>query len=94
MDFINQVGDIKLDLNIEYCIYLFWKLNGVVFVDVGNIWIICDDFGQEGGLFKFNEFYKQIVVVYGLGICFDLDYLILCFDGGMKVINFVEIGKK
>ena len=76
MDFINQAGDIKLDLNIEYRTHLFWKLNGAAFVDAGNIWTIRDDSGQEGGLFKFNEFYKQIAVAYGLGIRFDLDYLI------------------
>jgi hypothetical protein len=29
-----------------------------------------------------------------LGIRFDLDYLILRFDGGMKAINPVETGKK
>lgn len=62
-------------------------------MDAGNIWTIRDDSGQEGGLFKFNEFYKQIAVAYGLGIRFDLDYLILRFDGGMKAINPVETGK-
>lgn len=94
MDFINQAGDIKLDLNIEYRTHLFWKLNGAAFVDAGNIWTIRDDSGQEGGLFKVDEFYKQIAVAYGLGIRFDLDYLILRFDGGMKAINPVESGKK
>ena len=42
---------------------------------------------------KFNKFYKQIAVAYGLGIRFDLDYLILRFDGGMKAINPMETGK-
>ncbi|MDE5676574.1 BamA/TamA family outer membrane protein [Phocaeicola sp.] len=93
MDFINQAGDIKLDLNVEYRTHLFWKLNGAAFVDAGNIWTIREDSGQEGGLFKLNEFYKQIAVAYGLGIRFDLDYLILRFDGGMKAINPVETGK-
>ena len=37
---------------------------------------------------------EQIAVAYGLGIRFDLDYLILRFDGGMKAINPVETGKK
>lgn len=93
MDFINQAGDIKLDLNVEYRTHLFWKLNGAAFIDAGNIWTIRDDSGQEGGLFRFNEFYKQIAVAYGLGIRFDLDYLILRFDGGMKAINPVETGR-
>lgn len=93
MNFINQAGDIKLDLNVEYRTHLFWKLNGAAFVDAGNIWTIRDDSEQEGGVFKFNEFYKQIAVAYGLGIRFDLDYLILRFDGGMKAVNPVGTGK-
>lgn len=93
MNFINQAGDIKLDLNVEYRTHLFWKLNGAAFVDAGNIWTIRDDSEQEGGVFKFNEFYKQIAVAYGLGIRFDLDYLILRFDGGMKAVNPVGAGK-
>ncbi len=93
MDFINQAGDIKLDLNIEYRTHLFWKLNGAAFIDAGNIWTIRDDSQQQGGLFKINEFYKQIAMAYGLGIRFDLDYLILRFDGGMKAINPMGTGK-
>lgn len=93
LDFINHSGDIKLDLNVEYRTHLFWKLNGAAFIDAGNIWTIRADSQQEGGLFKLNEFYKQIAVAYGLGIRFDLDYLILRFDGGMKAINPEETGK-
>lgn len=93
MDFIKQAGDIKLDLNLEYRTHLFWKLHGAAFIDAGNIWTIRDDSEQKGGLFKFNEFYKQIAIAYGLGIRFDLDYLILRFDGGMKAINPVGTGK-
>ena len=93
MDFIKQSGDIKLDLNVEYRTHLFWKLNGAAFIDAGNIWTIRSDSEQEDGVFKFNKFYKQIAVAYGLGIRFDLDYLILRFDGGMKAINPMETGK-
>jgi len=93
VNYINHTGDIKLDLNIEYRTHLFWKLNGAAFIDAGNIWNIRDYEGQEEGTFRFNRFYKQLAVAYGLGIRFDLDYLILRFDGGMKAINPVEHGK-
>lgn len=93
MDFIKQTGDIKLDINFEYRTHLFWKLNGAAFIDAGNIWTIRNDTEQKNGLFKFNDFYKQIAVSYGLGIRFDLDYLILRFDGGMKSVNPMKHGK-
>jgi outer membrane protein assembly factor BamA len=93
MNYINHSGDIKLDLNIEYRTHLFWKFNGAAFIDAGNIWNIREYEGQEEGTFRFNHFYKQLAVAYGLGIRFDLDYLIIRFDGGMKAINPMQTGK-
>lgn len=87
IDFMNQSGDIKLDLNIEYRTRLFWKLHGAAFIDAGNIWTIRDYKEQPGGQFRLNSFYKQIAVAYGLGLRFDFDFLVLRFDGGMKAIN-------
>lgn len=86
-NFLNQSGDIKLDASIEYRSKLFWKLQGAMFVDAGNIWTIRSYENQPGGVFKFNEFYKQIAVAYGLGVRLDLDFFVLRFDGGMKAIN-------
>jgi outer membrane protein assembly factor BamA len=87
IDFINQTGDMKLDLNLEYRTFLFWKLNGAVFVDAGNIWTLRNYAEQPGGQFKFDEFYKQIAVAYGLGLRLNFDYFILRMDAGMKAIN-------
>ncbi len=36
IDFINQTGDVKLDMNIEYRSHLFWKVDAAVFIDAGN----------------------------------------------------------
>lgn len=93
MNYINHSGDVKLDLNVEYRTHLFWKFNGAAFIDAGNIWNISKYEGQEEGTFRFNRFYKQIAVAYGLGIRLDLDYLILRFDGGMKAVNPIYAGR-
>lgn len=87
IDFINQTGDIKLDLSVEYRSKLFWKIHGAAFIDAGNIWTIRNYTDQKGGQFHFNEFYKQLAVAYGFGIRFNFDYFILRFDLGMKAIN-------
>jgi outer membrane protein assembly factor BamA len=87
IDFINQTGDVKLDLNAEMRTFLFWKFYGAAFVDAGNIWTIRNYEEQPGGQFKWNQFYKQIAVAYGLGIRLNFDYFILRFDFGMKAIN-------
>lgn len=87
IDFINQTGDIKLDLNLEYRSFLFWKIYGAVFVDAGNIWTLRYYEEQPGGQFNIKDFYKQIAVAYGVGIRFNFDFFILRFDMGMKAIN-------
>lgn len=84
---LDQSGDIKLDASVEYRSKLFWKFQGAVFVDAGNIWTIRSYANQPGGVFEFDKFYKQIAVSYGLGLRLDLDFFILRFDGGMKAIN-------
>ena len=90
VDFINQTGNLKLDLSVEYRTHLFWKLQGAAFIDAGNIWNTRNYLAQPGSQFKFNEFYRQIAVSYGLGIRLNFDYFILRFDGGMKAINPTE----
>jgi outer membrane protein assembly factor BamA len=85
--FINQCGDIRLDLNVEYRAKLFWVLEGALFVDAGNVWTIRDYETQPGGVFKLNSFYKQIALAYGIGLRMDFSYFLLRLDLGMKAHN-------
>ena len=87
IDFINQTGDMRIDLNLEYRTHLFWKFNGAFFIDSGNIWTLREYDVQPGGQFKLDEFYKQMAVAYGLGVRLNFDYFILRFDMGMKAVN-------
>lgn len=87
VDFIRQTGDMKLDLNMEYRTHLFWKIDGAAFVDAGNIWTLRNYEEQPGGQFRFDTFWKQIAVAYGLGIRLNFNYFILRLDAGMKAVN-------
>jgi hypothetical protein len=91
--FFNQSGDIKLDMNIEYRTRFFWKLEAAAFIDAGNIWTIKEYSGQEGGKFRFNDFYRQIAVGYGLGLRLDMDFFLVRFDCGWKAYNPALKGK-
>lgn len=86
-NFIYQCGDVRFDLNLEYRAKLFWILELGAFIDAGNIWTIRDYEDQPGGVFKINEFYKQIAASYGLGLRLDFDFFLLRFDVGMKAHN-------
>lgn len=87
IDFINQTGDMKIDVNLEYRAHLFWKLGGALFVDAGNVWTLRDYADQPGGQFSFDSFLSQLAVGYGLGFRLNFDYFILRFDLGMKAVN-------
>lgn len=87
INFINQTGNVKLDLSVEYRTALFWKLLGAAFIDAGNIWNTRAYSGIESGQFRFNQFYKQIALSYGIGVRFNFDYFMLRLDAGMKAIH-------
>lgn len=85
--FINQCGDIRLDLSLEYRVKLFWVFEGALFIDGGNVWTIRNYENQPDGLFRFNSFYKELAWAYGAGIRLDFNYFLLRFDLGMKAYN-------
>ena len=87
IDFINQTGDIKIDLSMEMRSALFWKFQGAIFVDAGNIWTIRNYKDQPGGLFKLATFWQQMAVAYGVGIRLNFDYFLIRLDMGMKAVN-------
>lgn len=85
--FIYQCGDIRLDMNVEYRAKLFWVIELGAFIDAGNIWTIRNYDDQPGGVFRFDKFYEQIALGYGLGLRLDFTYFLLRLDMGMKAHN-------
>lgn len=86
IDFINQTGDMKLDMNVEYRAKLFWKFGAALFIDAGNIWTLRSYDDQPGGHFTPSALWNQLAVSYGLGLRLNFDYFILRFDMGMKAV--------
>lgn len=80
-----QVGDIKLDMNLEYRFKVLSFLELAAFLDAGNIWTIRDYKDQPDGVFLWDSFYKQIAWSYGVGIRFDLSLFIFRVDFGVKL---------
>ena len=78
----NQTGDLRLEANIEYRPKLFWKIEGALFVDAGNIWTLRQEEKREAGAFRFNNFHKSIAVAGGLGLRLNLDFVLLRLDLG------------
>ena len=81
----NQTGDAKLELNMEYRPKLFWKVEGAIFVDAGNVWTIRQDLGREAGAFRIKDFHKSIAIAGGLGIRLNLEFVLLRLDMGLAL---------
>jgi outer membrane protein insertion porin family len=80
LSYLYQVGDIKLEANIEYRFPIVSVVNGAVFADAGNVWLYNRDPLLPGGLFTFQDFIRQVGVGTGLGIRLDLTILVLRLD--------------
>ena len=87
IDFINQSGDLKLDINLELRTHLFWKLHSAIFVDAGNIWTLRPYDEQPGGQFDISTFHRELAFSYGIGVRIELDMFVLRLDGAMKAVN-------
>ena len=92
--FINQVGDIRLDANVEYRTRLFWKFELAAYVDAGNIWTIRRYDYQPRGDFSLSRFYREIALSYGLGLRLDFDYFLIRFDTGLKAYDPQQRGMR
>lgn len=83
----NQLGDFKLEMNLEYRFDMFWLIEGALFLDAGNIWNISREDERDEALFKFNRFYKEIAVGTGFGTRLDFSFFVFRVDFGVKLIN-------
>ena len=83
----NQTGDMKLEANVEYRFKMFWKVDGAVFVDAGNVWTLRDTGGENSAASKLmmKTFAQSIAANWGLGIRLDLNFLLLRVDMGMRL---------
>ena len=90
--YIDQTGDFKLELNAELRARLFGDLHGAVFMDAGNVWLMRGDVQRPGAKLTASNL-KKLAVGTGLGLRYDLDFLVLRFDIGVPLHAPYETGK-
>lgn len=79
----SQTGDIKFEANLEYRFNMFWKIEGALFLDAGNIWTFHQ--GEESSKFNIKTLGDSIAADWGTGIRVNLNFLVLRLDLGMKL---------
>ena len=74
----SQTGDMKLEANLEYRFKVFWKLEGALFTDVGNVWNLLE---------MPKDFISSLAADWGTGLRLNLDFILLRIDFGMKLYD-------
>lgn len=82
---ISNFSDLKIILNIEYRLKILYNTYIAFFIDTGNIWLLKSK--NKKSIFNINNFYKQLALSYGLGLRYDLKYIILRIDLSHKLID-------
>lgn len=84
----SQVGDVRLEANLEFRFPIWWIFHGAVFCDVGNVWYLRDtEDSNPEEVFHFDSFYRQLGFNTGLGLRIDATFVILRFDLGLQLHN-------
>ena len=91
--YVDQMGDFKLELNAEYRFPIVGKLQGATFIDAGNVWLLRESDSQPGGKFQFKNLGRQIALGTGVGLRYDLDFLVIRFDLGIGIHAPYDTGK-
>ncbi|MBP5381338.1 MAG: BamA/TamA family outer membrane protein [Bacteroidaceae bacterium] len=91
--YLDQMGDLKLEANLEYRFPLVSKLYGAMFVDAGNVWLRKSDPNRPGGTLKPSRLGKDIALGTGFGLRYDLDFLVIRFDIGVGIHAPYDTGK-
>lgn len=85
-----QVGDMKLEANVEMRFPIWDMIQGAVFFDVGNVWFLksSNSAGESNaGVFYFDNFYKQLGFNTGIGVSLDIKFAVLRLDWGLQLHN-------
>jgi outer membrane translocation and assembly module TamA len=77
---VDQVGDLKLELNAEYRFTLSGFVKGALFADAGNIWLLNEDPSRPGGAFYWDTFVSEIALDAGIGLRIDPQVIVIRLD--------------
>ena len=77
--FVDQTGDLKLEMSVEYRFPIFRFFKGAAFADAGNVWLI-QSIDKPEGVFKIDNFYKELGIGGGLGLRLDFNFFLIRMD--------------
>lgn len=91
--FIDQVGDVRLEANVEYRFPIVSDLHGAVFLDAGNVWLLRQDAARPGAQITLRDLPGQIALGTGVGVRYDLQFLVFRLDLGIGLHAPYDTGR-
>lgn len=92
--YLDETGDIKLEANVELRFPLLGNLHGALFLDAGNVWLLRPLEGRPGGAFRLKNLLDELALGTGLGVRYDLEFIVLRLDLGIALHAPYDTGKK
>lgn len=83
--YLDQTGDIKLEANVELRFKIMYRLNGAIFLDAGNVWLLRKDPKRPGGEFRLSGLLNEIALGTGFGLRYDIGYIVIRGDLGIGI---------
>lgn len=84
-----QMGDMRLEANLEFRFPIWGMFHGATFLDLGNVWYLGGSKADvpSDGVFHFDNFYNQLGFNTGIGLRMDIEFAILRLDWGIQLHN-------
>ena len=82
-----QMGDMRLEANLELRFPIWGMFHGATFLDLGNVWYLEREKHEvpADGIFHWDSFYKQLGLNSGVGLRVDITFVILRLDWGVQL---------
>ena len=91
--YIDQTGDIKYLMNLEYRQKVWGDLYGALFLDAGNVWTLRNHEYSPLGKFDVDKFFRQLAVGTGVGVRYDMGMFVIRVDWGIGLHIPYDTGK-
>lgn len=87
LEFPTQLGDMKIEANLELRFPIWGIVHGATFFDAGNIFFLKSNPSEydDAAVFRFRDFYRKIGFNTGLGLRFDIKFAVLRLDWGIPL---------
>lgn len=84
----DKTGDIRFEVNAEIRFDIIDWIEGALFADAGNIWLMNKDSLRTNGHFNWKRSVpKELALGGGLGLRMDLDFFLIRFDFAIPIYN-------